>query len=160
MRAIVGSSDLWLTPDVTGSIVAIIATCPAGEPIGIRMSRDGLPASPVEKFTFVLTRTMGREILGFTPDDGGRGATFKRDYELVEHAEAVYAFFSPGNEMEGGTGHVVKSALDREVSVEAYGLDDNGELTLIGSDSGNPFRPSLVSRPEVLLRMWEEAQGA
>jgi hypothetical protein len=155
---IVASHDLWLTPNLVASITALVSTIPLDGVVGIRCDLSQDPSSAVERFVQSLVPKMGRTVWMSSPKGEGRAGTFKRDYELVEKADAVVAFFAPEQEMEGGTGHVVKAALDREVPVEAYGLDDKGELTLIGSDTGNPFRPGTLSQPAVLRRMWEENQ--
>jgi hypothetical protein len=55
------------------------------------------------------------------PDlDGGPGATFNRDNEMVSQADLVLAFFEPGHIMAGGTGHVVETAIDRGVPVYSF----------------------------------------
>lgn len=84
-----------------------------------------------------------------------RAGVYLRDYALVRSSSAVFAVFAPDRVMDGGTGHVIKAALDSEVPVEAYTVDDDGSLMMIGSDDGNPFRVHVVSRPDVLAGMWE-----
>lgn len=154
MLVIVGSSQLWLTPEVMGGVVGAIAVEPPGEVVGIRLSKGlGVPPSPVEDFVRHIGPGLGHVVRTWAAAGDGRSGVFKRDFEMVEAATRVIAFFSPGREMEGGTGHVVKAALDRGIPVEAYGLDDAGSLELIGSDDG---RPSRGSRPEILTRMWEQ----
>jgi hypothetical protein len=60
--------------------------------------------------------------------------------------------------MDGGTGHIVKAALDRGVPVEAYSVRPDGTLVYLGSDDGDPSRKIGSEPNKVLMRMWEEAQ--
>jgi len=61
---------------------------------------------------------------------GGSGAVFNRDIEMVGLSDLVLAFFAPYHAMEGGTGHVVEVAIDRNVPVYSYTLDET--LTRVG----------------------------
>ena len=53
--------------------------------------------------------------------DGGRGAVFQRDYEMVSRADVVLCYFDTTS-MSGGTQHVVEAAIDRETPVYAWGF--------------------------------------
>jgi len=58
------------------------------------------------------------------PDpDGGPGAVFNRDREMVKRADLVLAFFAPGATMEGGTGHVVECAIDLAIPCYSWVVD-------------------------------------
>jgi nucleoside 2-deoxyribosyltransferase len=63
--------------------------------------------------------------------EGGPGVVFERDIEMVGLSDLVLAFFAPYHAMEGGTGHVVEVAIDRNVPVYSYTLDDE-TLTRVG----------------------------
>ena len=63
--------------------------------------------------------------------DSGAGAAFNRDNEMVSAADLVLAFFAPNHTMEGGTGHVVETAIDRNVPVYSFTIDDTS-LTRVG----------------------------
>jgi len=66
------------------------------------------------------------------PDqEGGPGAAFLRDNEMVSRSDLVLAFFDPHNVMAGGTGHVVETAIDRAVPVYSFTVDEEG-LTRVG----------------------------
>lgn len=134
MKVIVGSSDLELSPDVVYSVAAILATLGPSEGTAIRINSEGIPASSLERLVRSISARMGRECREFAPTKGGRAAIFHRDYDMVDEAASVYAYFSPGREMSGGTAHVVKAALDRGAEVEAWGMDPDGKLHLIGSE--------------------------
>ncbi|HEX5016537.1 MAG TPA: hypothetical protein VFX15_03000 [Actinomycetes bacterium] len=54
----------------------------------------------------------------------GPGAAFLRDNEMVAASDLVLAFFAPGRMMEGGTGHVVESAIDKNVPVYSFILGE------------------------------------
>jgi hypothetical protein len=60
------------------------------------------------------------------PDLGGRGSVYLRDYAMVEASDSVIAFFSEGNIMVGGTGHVVDAALAKEIPVAAWEIGRSG----------------------------------
>lgn len=154
MRAIVGSSSLPLSVALISQVAAILAQNET-EDLAVRTSIAGDPASATEMLVRQVGLARGRTIWTFPPSKGGRQAVYHRDYDLVESSSAVYAFFDTDNEMEGGTGHVVKAALDRGIPVEAYSITPEDEVRLIGSDDGTP---RLASSNEVLRRMWEEAQ--
>lgn len=160
MKVIVGSRDLGLSVEIVSAIAALFSELGPGEGIGVRVAHgEDMPASPVERLAEGVARKLHRPVIRFSPSRGGRAATFRRDYDLVEGADHVIAFFSPEREMDGGTGHVVKAALDRDVKVEAYGVGEDGTLLLLGSDEGVPPHALLTSAPEALRRMWEEIQS-
>ena len=157
MKVIVGSSDLPLSLDIVGLVAAAFAASAPDEAFGIRVPHDDShPASPVEKLVESVGIRLDRRIIRFSPTKGGRSAIFFRDYDLVGEASEVVDFFSPDREMEGGTGHVVKAALDRGVRVEAYSCQPDGTLVFLGSDEGD-----LTSNTpnEVLQQMYRKASG-
>lgn len=63
--------------------------------------------------------------------DSGPGAAFDRDNEMVRHSDLVLAFFDAERVMQGGTGHVVESAIDMGVPVYSFALSDI-ELSRVG----------------------------
>lgn len=65
------------------------------------------------------------------PEPGGRAAVFNRDITMVGKSDLVLAFFA-GDQMSGGTEHVVEKAMDQWVPVYSYGVRDH-EYILIGS---------------------------
>jgi hypothetical protein len=86
-----------------------------------------------------VCRKAERAVRIYQPVAGeGRASVYERDYRLAEQSSKVFAWFAPGEEMEGGTGHVVKAAMDRGVAVEAYRLDDDGNVVLLGSIEEGP----------------------
>lgn len=153
MKVIVGSSDIELSPDLVYSIAAILATLDPSEGVAIRISGEAEPASPLERLVRSIAARIGRECREFAPTKGGRAATFHRDYDMVDEASSVHAYFSTGREMSGGTGHVVKAALDRGAEVEAWSMDPDGKLGLIGSQERTD---EAQPHSSVLYRMLEE----
>ena len=152
MIAIVGSRDLWPTPEVVAVVAAAIAAYPG--PVGVRAGAATGVASGVEQAAVKLCEKWGKTCLQFQPEPGaGRKAVYERDYRLVEHADRVIAFFAPGNEMSGGTGHVVESALARGVEVEAYTIDEEGDVKLIGSDGDELRSNSLFLAAHLAARL-------
>jgi len=161
MRVIVGSHDLPVfSRDILSTIIGFISTADTWEPIAIRSPLNSdEPASVVERIAAIQAEALGHPVIKFKPTKGGREAVFRRDYEMMTDATAVLAFFSPEREMEGGTSHVVKAALDQGIPVEAYSVRPDGTLVYLGSDDGDPSRKTGSGPNEVLRRMWEEAQG-
>jgi hypothetical protein len=127
-------------------LAGLVASSPAGEAFGIRVNGEDLETSPTERLMALIASTTGHNVIRFKPD--GVRSAYRRDYYMVEHSRLVVAFFSPGAEMSGGTGHVVKAALDRGVQVEAYTMDEDGEIMMIGSDPG-----TVGSQPWILREM-------
>lgn len=157
---IVASRDLWPTQEVIASVVAAMASA---EVVHIRMNRQGEVNSPVEGFvhSYAAELRHGPQVIMHAPiATGGRSVVYKRDYEMVAGCERVIAYFNPGHEMEGGTGHVVHAAMVRIIPVQAFTLNDRGELRLIGSDSGNPapMDPDVLPEMEALFRGWDTNQ--
>lgn len=64
--------------------------------------------------------------------DGGPGATFNRDNEMVAMSDLVLAFFEPGHTMSGGTGHVVETAIDRNIPTYSFAMSEDSALTRVG----------------------------
>jgi hypothetical protein len=63
---------------------------------------------------------------------GGREGTYVRDAHMASMADHVIAFFTPNTLMAGGTGHVVNKAIDKDIPVSAYEIDEDG-LRWVGS---------------------------
>lgn len=96
--------------------------------------RRGLKARPgkfermVAQWCLEMAHPTARWII---PDpDGGRGAVFDRDREMVRQSDLVLAFFSPGLKMEGGTGHVVECAID--LNVPCYSWEIHRDIVRVG----------------------------
>lgn len=161
MKVVVGSRDLPLSIGIITRVASEFASSNDDEAFGVRAPfAENDVASPVERLVETIAERLGRPVIRFSPTRGGREATFHRDYDLVTEASAVLAFFSPEREMDGGTGHVVKAALDRGVKVDAYGVHPDGTLVFLGSDDADEGK-HVNNRPNrVLQRMYEEAQEA
>lgn len=152
MIAVVGSRDLVLTEAMGVRLTSIISTT---DRVGIRATRDDEIMSPIERLASVICESLGVPVIRYSASNSGRASVYFRDYALVRSSSAVFAVFSPERVMDGGTAHVIKAALDEGVQVEAYTLDDDGTLTMIGSDDGNPYRVHTMSRADILAEMWE-----
>jgi hypothetical protein len=161
VKVIVASSDLGLSLEIIGEVAAMFATAPPGEAFGIRVPFDeSEPASQVERLVESVAARLNRSVIRFSPTKGGRSAVFHRDYDLVDDATEVLAFFSTEREMDGGTGHVVKAALDRGVKVDAYTSRPDGTLAYLGSSDEAMGRRPQSTPNRVLRQMYEEAQEA
>ena len=86
--------------------------------------RRGNKAEPglFEQVMAKLAATLWLDVEWVRPDaEGGRGAVFQRDYEMVSRADVVLCYFDTTS-MSGGTQHVVDAAIDRETPVYAWGF--------------------------------------
>ncbi len=132
MRVIVGSNDLWPTPNVASAVLALMASI--DDEYAVRCARDGTVASAVEELVIKIGERIPRRVHKF---NAGSGTSYYRDAEMVDHSTAVYAFFAPGQLMQGGTGHVVAVALRQGKLVEAYELGTDGSVVQVASDEGD-----------------------
>lgn len=87
----------------------------------LRAPRVGDPGR-FERITAMLCSVLDIPVSWRMPETGGRSATFFRDIEMVGEADCVLAFFD-GSAMWGGTEHVVEKAIDRQVPVYSYGIE-------------------------------------
>lgn len=153
MITIVGSRDLWPTSDVVSAVAAAVGST---DGVRVRVSKKGAVSSPVELLALRLGMMTGKEVKTDWATSRGRAGVYHRDFHMVENSDRVLAFFATDAEMNGGTGHVVKAAMDRGVPVEAYALDETGSMYLLGSDDGNDERVRLSSRPDLLMDLMED----
>lgn len=152
MITVVGSRDLVLSEAMAIKLTSIISTT---DRVGVRSAMNDDLASPIERLASLICQGLGVPVIRYSASNTGRASVFFRDYAMVRSSSAVFAVFAPDRVMEGGTGHVIKAALDSEIQVEAYTVDDDGTLVMIGSDDGNPYRVHTMSRSDVLAAMWE-----
>lgn len=119
--AIVGSRSLEPSGHVANVVLNELMELSANDEIDVLLRRPrSKPINPFERLVAELATTLGCEVTWFTPRLGGRVATFGRDIDLVSRADEVVAYFPDGEEMTGGTGHVVEKAMDQECPVRAY----------------------------------------
>lgn len=81
-----------------------------------------------------MAEQIGLAVEWYPPVAGGRDQTYRRDFELVSHADRVEVFFSADHVMEGGTAHVVEAAQMRNIPVYAWAIDTQGRLERVGED--------------------------
>lgn len=137
MLVIIGSSDLWVTPEVVAIVVARVLAFDPIVPLGVRVPRGSdEPTTMLEQFVVKIAPDLGRVVARCRAISNRREAIYARDWQMVQSARQVVAFFAPDQEMEGGTGHVVTSALARNIPVEAYRMGETGCPELLGSDEG------------------------
>jgi hypothetical protein len=86
----------------------------------------------VDQFVCAACEHLGKEFTVYDVEGPSRGGAFVRDLTLINDADKIIALFDPERVMEGGTGHIVNKALDERKEVEAYTVDDSGELVLVG----------------------------
>lgn len=148
MIAIVGSRDLWPIPSVASAVLNILISNP-GEVFAIRCNREKVNASGTEDLVERIAARLHMNTIQWPPQApthpaGGRSQTYLRDTAMVARCWAVHAFFSPGELMSGGTGHVAAVALRAGISLTAYSIDNNARVYVVAEDEGD------------LLRMWQE----
>lgn len=134
MRVLVGSRDLWPTPNIASIILAIMAT--NTDDYAVRCDSHGNVSSMVEEMALRIGDRIDRKVMKWYCKDIGSSAAFVRDNEMVTSSRGVFAFFSPGALMHGGTGHVVTVALRLGLPVEAYEPNDYGTIELVAADEG------------------------
>lgn len=142
MKVIVGSRDLWPVPVVASTILSIMAS--TDDEFAVRANRSGILSSGAEDLAWRIGDMIGRRVMKFKPANGD--GNFQRDNWMVKEADKVYAFFAPGQFMEGGTGHVVACALRAGKPVEAYELDSAGNLVETATDEGDLKLPPVYDR--------------
>jgi hypothetical protein len=98
-----------------------------------------------EKVVSELATSAGLVVKFCVPPEGDRSTVFRRDYEMVDAADYVEAYFPADHIMEGGTGHVVEAAINREKPVYAWSVSRDGSVGRIGEID----RPSIDGRPPV-----------
>jgi hypothetical protein len=98
----------------------------------LRRGNKAAPGQFEQLIREIVRQSSHLEALWMMPEpNGGPGAAFNRDNLLVASSDLVLAFFAPYHEMEGGTGHVVEAAVDRNVPVYSFTVDDKA-LTRVG----------------------------
>jgi len=137
---IVGSSDLWPTPNIASAILTIMVS--NDDSFAIRTKKSGEPTSMVEALVDRIATKIGCTIHTWNGTATGSGQAFTRDVAMVHASSKVFAFFMD-QDTEGGTGHVVACALREGIPVVAYGLDEHGNVVEIGSDAGDTFLTQL-----------------
>jgi hypothetical protein len=112
----------------------VLRELPAGSIILLRAPRGtDEPIGKVEAVAAQMATDLQLDVeLCFPPVSGGREGVFKRDYGMVERADRVVAYFSPDKVMDGGTGHLIEAAMNRDIPTEAWRLDENGHLERVG----------------------------
>lgn len=87
----------------------------------------------VDEIISIYAQRHGYQVRYLPVTKTGRGATFRRDIELVDSADQIIAFFAPDRIMDGGTGHIVEKAQDARKPVEAWSINEDDMLFLVGS---------------------------
>ncbi len=154
--AIIGSSDLWVTPDVAITVATLILATPEGSEIRIRAKTEGMPprfTSSLEGFVFAFAMKSGRVAHALSPEylprsgkklNVSTGEVFKRDMKLITELSTLYAFLSPGaseSRYRGGTFGLVQLAINNAVPTEAWTINDLGDLEDVGSSISQEEAP-------------------
>lgn len=127
MITIVGSAALWPIPSVASAILIIMLDHP-GNVFCVRANRNGELASGTEDLVSKIGARIGETVL---PWPSANGSSFSRDNQMVTRSTHVYAFFAPGQLMEGGTGHVAAVALRADIPLIAYTIDADANVYVV-----------------------------
>lgn len=138
MKVIVGSHDLWPTPEIASAVLVLMLS-DTEQVWAVRARRNGDLASGVEELAMRIGERIGRTVVKHYTGDGSSGA-FQRDNHMVTRADEVFAFFAPEQFMHGGTGHVVAAALRLGKAVTAYRINDLGQVVEEAAEEGD-FQP-------------------
>jgi hypothetical protein len=130
-----GSRSLSLDGNVATALLEKLIEYDAAVTTILLRKPTNKPLRPFEALTASLATALGMKVEPYEPGSGGREATFARDVALVAASDSVVAVFPEGDEMNGGTGHVVEKALDQNRPVNAYVVID-GSLRLFGAQDG------------------------
>jgi hypothetical protein len=148
--AIISSSDLIPTADVQSKVVAALTFIPDGSEVRVRKRTT----SQLEGWIFRVREQMDiRDTSWLCSEWVTRkgGSNYKRDREMMEGVEHVIAFFTRDKFMDGGTGHAVQCAIEADIPVETWVLEDDG-LKLVAEydgDGGLQASPSWTSSRNV-----------
>lgn len=114
--------SLRLSSHIYGKLLEL----PPGSTVLLRRPRTHGQPGLVEQLISRLVENLPLNVRWFEPGEGGRGATYERDYAMVEAADYVEAYFGGDKIMEGGTGHVVEAAIASGVPVYAWAITEKG----------------------------------
>lgn len=134
MNLVIAGSYQAMSIHLATHLFNVLRELPPGSTVLLRAPRN--PEEPVGKVEAVAAQ-MATDLkldveLCFPPVDGGREGVFKRDYTMVERADKVVAYFTPEKVMDGGTGHLIEAAMNRDIPSEAWRLDIDGRLDRVG----------------------------
>jgi hypothetical protein len=141
--ALAASRDVNLVWAVSAALV-VLNKMPKGTTVLLRRPRSGNPQS-FETMVSAGARAEGLHVDWFSPpeDVAGRASVFLRDIAMIERADILLAFFSPGREGDGGTAHLAEKAVDRGIPVWTY-LVTPGRITRHGEqEPSQPVAPEM-----------------
>ena len=130
MIAFVGSRGV-MSQHVARHVAWKMLALPPHTSILVRCSTRGDPRS-FEASVEALALAAGHVVTYVRPALGGRAAVFRRDYEMVDRADIVEAYFRHDMVMDGGTGHVVDAAIKRDKPVRAWVATEEGSVDRVG----------------------------
>lgn len=134
MNVVVAGSYQAMSLHLASHLFNVLRELPPGSKVLLRAPRN--PEEPVGKVESVaaqMATDLQLEVeMCFPPVGGGREGVLRRDYDMVERADRVIAYFSPERVMDGGTGHLVEAAINRDIPTEAWRLDVDGRLDRTG----------------------------
>lgn len=119
---------------VAGQLYEELLQLPPGSIVLLRAPAGRLDLGATEMLAKRLANMLGLLVEVYPPDEGpSRDTVFKRDYAMVERADHVFAYFWEDRVMEGGTGHLVEAAINRDIPTTAWAVNrENGRLTRVG----------------------------
>lgn len=126
MKVAIVGSRIFPMAEGAGYILGAVTRLKTGDTVLTR------PSEGVDYMAQIFAHVRGLDVEVYRAD-GARGDVYRRDMQLVDDADKVIAFFDPDHVMDGGTGHIVETAMRKEKPVEAWTVVD-GELIRVGED--------------------------
>lgn len=136
MRVGFAGTTNFMTMRVAAELASKIEALPSNATVVVRKARVA-PIGLFEGVVVALAKQHDHMVWLCQPDGNGRAAVYKRDYELVENIDRLEAYFAPDRVMEGGTGHLVESAMARNIPVYAWTVSERGEVIRVGEFEPN-----------------------
>jgi hypothetical protein len=131
-----GAHTIPLTAGFARQILKHLTKLPPRSTVLLRKPMHEDP-NPIESLIGDLSPTLGIAVEWYSPEPGGRTATFLRDVKMIERSDVLIVYFHPEHVMEEGTGHLVEKATDRDMPVWAYTWSEEHGLEWVG-EGGEP----------------------
>lgn len=118
-------------------LIRFLAALPADAVILLRkglFTEPGRFESDVEHLCSFLHMDWQWCIPELREETTGRALVYFRDMTMVEQADLVLLFFTPGDAVEGssGTAHLMEKALEADRPCYAYTVADDGKVARVG----------------------------
>jgi hypothetical protein len=151
MRIAIGGSRRLPVGAGTRLLVRFLAQLNPGTEI---LLRKGINTNPggfeleVEEVCQLLHLPVVWCIPELTEKLSGRGAVFRRDFDMVHDADLVLAFIDVGADEYSGTAHLLEKAFEADRPVYGYLVDEHGRAQRWGENDPDEAWVDLVPMPD------------